>query len=637
MCGISGVLKLDGSPVGTEQLRQMIATLQHRGPDANGIHVAGSVGLGHARLSIIDLQGGAQPMSSADGSLWITFNGEIFNHIELREELLKKGHRFLNRSDTEVILNAYREYGEDCVEHFNGQWAFAIWDSAERKLFLSRDRVGVRPLFYTQARNSFLFASEIKALFACPDVCREFDPRGMDQVFTFWSTIPPQTVFKHIFQVGAGQSLTVQQGSVRCRQYWTAPYRLDPGHCNGNVGPLAEELLHLLEDATRIRLRSDVPVGAYLSGGIDSTITTALGGKIAGERLRSFSITFDDREFDESAYQDEASTFLGTHHSRVSCSHADIARVFPDVIRHTEQPLVRTAPVPMFLLANLVRKSGFKVVLTGEGADETLGGYDIFKEAKIRRFWGRDLDSKWRPLLLKRLYPYLQDFQRQSPANLKRFFHVTNEDLASPFFSHLPRWELTSRLKLLFSAEFRREVCRYDSITELEKMLPGDFSSWPSFTQGEYLETNYFLSGYLLSSQGDRMAMAHSVEGRYPFLDYRVLSFAAKLPIEAKLNVLNEKYILKKACQGIVPTSILRRRKQPYRAPDGRCFFEKSAPEYVDEMLSQDTVRKYGIFDPQAVSAMASKFKAGKASSVRDDMALVGVLSTQLLASQFLN
>ena len=211
MCGISGVLKLDGSPVGTEQLRQMIATLQHRGPDANGIHVAGSVGLGHARLSIIDLQGGAQPMSSADGSLWITFNGEIFNHIELREELLKKGHRFLNRSDTEVILNAYREYGEDCVEHFNGQWAFAIWDSAERKLFLSRDRVGVRPLFYTQARNSFLFASEIKALFACPDVCREFDPRGMDQVFTFWSTIPPQTVFKHIFQVGAGQSLTVQQ------------------------------------------------------------------------------------------------------------------------------------------------------------------------------------------------------------------------------------------------------------------------------------------------------------------------------------------------------------------------------------------------------------------------------------------
>lgn len=635
MCGIAGMLKLNGSQADRGQLDRMIATLHHRGPDASGIHISGAAGLAHARLSIIDLKSGGQPMSSVDGRLWITFNGEIFNYIELRDELLKKGHSFATRSDTEVILNAYREYGEDCVNYFNGQWAFAIWDATEEKFFLSRDRAGVRPLFYTQTPDSFLFASEVKALFACPGVPREIDPRGMDQVFTFWAPTPPQTVFRNIFQLPPGHSLSVKGSSLQTTKYWSVPYLPAGTSQNGNVGALAEELLHLLEDATRIRLRSDVPVGAYLSGGIDSTLTTALVGKVAGDRLRSFSITFSDSEFDESVYQQEASAFLGTQHSQVSCSHADIARVFPEVIRHTEQPVVRTAPVPMFLLSQLVNQSGFKVVLTGEGADEALGGYDIFKEAKIRRFWARNLESKWRPLLLKRLYPYLQDFQKQSAASLKHFFRVTADDLASPFFSHLPRWELTARLKLLFSADFRAEIGKYDAMGELEDDLPSDFGTWAHFTQAEYLEARYFLPGYLLSSQGDRMAMAHSVEGRYPFLDYRVLAFAAKLPVRAKMKVLNEKYLLKRACEGVVPASILQRRKQPYRAPDGRCFFEPGAPGYVEEMLSPAAIEQNGVFDAAAVTALVSKFKAGKASSVRDDMALVGVLSTQLLAAQF--
>jgi asparagine synthase (glutamine-hydrolysing) len=637
MCGISGMLKLDGSQADPNQLSRMIARLHHRGPDARGSYVSGSTGLAHARLSIIDLQSGAQPMSTADGGLWITFNGEIFNYIELREQLLGKGHSFATRSDTEVILNAYREFGEDCVNYFNGQWAFAIWDTKEHTLFLSRDRLGVRPLFYTQTTDSFLFASEIKALLAYPEVSREVDPKGMDQIFTFWVTLPPRTVFKNIFELPPGHSLTVKNNSVCVRQYWSIPYMQDGDPRGGNEHEAAEELLHLLQDAARIRLRSDVPVGAYLSGGIDSTVTTALVRKLASNGLRSFSITFEDSEFDESSYQREASSFLGTQHSNVSCSHADIARVFPQVIQHTEQPIVRTAPVPMFLLSRLVRESGFKVVLTGEGADEVLGGYDIFKEAKIRRFWARNLESKWRPLLLKRLYPYLQDFQRQPTTNLKNFFRVSGKDLESPFFSHLPRWELTARLKLLFSAEFRAEIGEYDAIGELESALPPSFRSWSHFTQGEYLETTYFLSGYLLSSQGDRMAMAHSVEGRYPFLDYRVLEFAAKLPANLKMKVLNEKYLLRRACAGLVPDSILHRPKQPYRAPDARCFFEVTAPAYVNELLSPCAVEKNGIFDSQAVSALVNKFRAGKASSVKDDMALVGVLSTQVLATHFTN
>jgi asparagine synthase (glutamine-hydrolysing) len=536
-----------------------------------------------------------------------------------------------------VILNAYREYGEDCVRRFNGQWAFAIWDAQDRKLFLSRDRFGVRPLFYTQTGDSFLFASEIKALLACPEVPSEVDLQGLDQIFTFWVTLPPRTAFKNIFQLPPGCSLVVEDGAVRVQPYWSASYAESNDAHAANESELAEELFALLEDATRIRLRSDVPVGAYLSGGIDSTVTTALARKIAEDRLRSFSITFDDAEFDERAYQQEASAFLGTQHSNVSCSSSDIARIFPEVIWHTEQPVLRTAPAPMFMLSQLVRDSGFKVVLTGEGADEVLGGYDIFKEAKIRRFLGRNPESKWRPLLLKRLYPYMQNIQRQPTAYLKHFFRVTPEDLCSPFFSHLPRWELTARIKQFFSPEVREATSRFDELGELEQALPSEFRSWSHFRQAEYLEATYLMPGYILSSQGDRMAMAHSVEGRYPFLDYRVVEFAARLPAKVKMKGLDQKHLLKRAFRGLIPESIARRPKQPYRAPDGKCFFGPAAMDYTEELLSPDVVRTNGIFDAHAVTALVSKFKSGRATGIKDNMALVGILSTQLLLHQFVN
>jgi asparagine synthase (glutamine-hydrolysing) len=636
MCGISGVLKLDGSQADPHQLTGMIATLRHRGPDASGIHVAGAAGLAHARLSIIDLQTGTQPMSTMDGHLWITFNGEIFNYIELREELLSKGHCFVTRSDTEVILNAYKQYGEDCVDHFNGQWALAIWDAARQKMFLSRDRLGVRPLFYTLTRDSFVFASEIKALLTCPKVTAEIDFHGLDQIFTVWSTLPPRTVFKNIFQLPPGCSMVVESGNIRVRKYWSVEYAPveEDGHLD--EGRLAEELLYLLSDATCIRLRSDVPVGAYLSGGIDSTVTTALVKKLAGDRLRSFSVSFEDAEFDESSYQLEASSFIGTQHTNVCCSCEDIARVFPQVIWHTEQPILRTAPAPMFLLSDLVRTSGFKVVLTGEGADEMLGGYDIFKEAKIRRFWARNLESSWRPLLLRRLYPYMENIQRQSPAYLKSFFRVTPDYLVNPFFSHLPRWELTARLKVFFSDAVRSEVSPGEAFAEIERTLPERYSTWCPFNQAEYLESAHLLPGYILSSQGDRMAMAHSVEGRYPFLDYRVVEFAAKLPPNLKMKVLDQKHLLKRASNGLIPASIRRRPKQPYRAPEGKSFFTSGMPEYANELLSSHALQQNGIFDASAVSALVRKFKAGQVNGVKDNMALIGILSTQIVVDQFI-
>jgi asparagine synthase (glutamine-hydrolysing) len=638
MCGIAGLFNLDGAVVTPDSLRGMIRMLAHRGPDDRGFHAESNVGLAHARLSIIDLAGGQQPMCNEDASLWITFNGEIFNYIELREELVGKGHRFATRSDTEVILHLYEEKGEDCVRFLNGQWAFAIWDSHRRRLFLSRDRLGVRPLFYTQANKSFIFASEIKAIFACPGVTREIDVNGLDEVFTYWCTIPPTTLFRNIHELPPGHSITVDGGGVEVRQYWDCQFERAPEV----VSPFqekeyADELRELLIDATQIRLRSDVPVGAYLSGGLDSTVTTALVKKFTNAKLRTFSVTFDDAEFDESSFQREAVRFLDTEHQEIRCSKNQIGEVFPDVIWHTEKPVLRTAPAPMYLLSRLVRDSGYKVVVTGEGSDEVLGGYDLFKENKIRRFWETQPDSRMRPVLLRRLYPYLQNIQNQPDAYRKAFFHVNVESNLQPFFSHIPRWQLTAKLKMFFSDAVRAEIARDDGYSKVRAQLPNRYSTWESFCQAQYLETKYLLPGYILSSQGDRMAMAHSVEGRFPFLDHRVVEFASRLPVSLKMKVLNEKYLLKCCAAGLIPPVVAQRHKQPYRAPEACSFLQPAAREYVEELLSPEQIRRDGIFDERAVALLQDKFRKGAAIGIKDNMGFVGIVSTQLLLHQFIN
>ncbi len=634
MCGIAGSLHVRGAPANRELLGQMIGTIRHRGPDDVGVYSHGPIGLAHARLSIIDLAGGHQPMSTANDTLWITFNGEIFNYVELREDLIKKGHRFASNSDTEVLLHLYQEEGERCVDRLNGQWAFAIWDATKRKLFLSRDRFGVRPLFYTQTGDTFLFASEIKALFACSDIEPAIDLTALDQIFTFWVTLPPRTAFRGIKQLPPGHSMVIQDGRITVTPYWRLDLAPQESVSRASEERFAEELLALLRDATEIRLRSDVPVGAYLSGGIDSTIISALVGKRVGDRLRTFSVGFEDGEFDETVYQREASSFLGTSHSDIRCRHQDIARVFPDVIRHAEQPIVRTAPAPLYMLSKLVHESGFKVVLTGEGADEMLGGYDIFKETKIREFWSRQPRSSWRPLLLKRLYPYMDNIQRQSLDYLKHFFHVTEQDVNSPFFSHLPRWTMTAKSKLFFSESTKAELGSYNGISDLLSELPARYSSCAPFSRAEFLEAQYLLPGYILSSQGDRMAMAHAVEGRYPFLDHRVVAYAAQLPLHLKMKVLDQKHLLKQAVKGLIPESIRTRHKQPYRAPDGRSFFGH-ADSYVEDTLSPARIKEDGIFDPKATGALVKKFQSGRETGAKDNMALIGILSTTLLIDQF--
>jgi len=621
-------------------LRQMLALLRHRGPDEFGVLLDREVGLGNARLSIIDLGGGSQPIANEDESLWIVFNGEIFNYIELRADLEARGHRFRTSSDTEVILHLFEEYGTGCLNKMNGQYAIAIWDTRRRRLFLARDRVGVRPLFYTQTSDgALLFASEIKSILGDPRVTAEIDPATVQQIFTFWSPLTPRTVFRGIVELPPGHFLMADRGSVKVESYWrnqfpAATAAAQDGAAARQPEEVIEQFRALLIDACRIRLRADVPVGAYLSGGLDSSTIASVVRRFTANKLVTFSIAFSDEKFDESTFQREMAEHLGTTHHVVQATHADIGRVFPDVIWHTEVPVMRTAPAPMFLLSKLVRETGFKVVLTGEGADEFLAGYDIFKEAKVRRFWARQPTSKWRSLLFKRLYPDIGGLAQSNLALLSAFFGEGLGEVESPWYSHAVRWR-NNRRTLRFFDDAVSAAAGADMLAPIAAGLPDDFKRWGSLAQAQYLEITVFLSQYLLSSQGDRMGMAHSIEGRFPFLDVRMMEFCNALPPRLKMRCLREKWLLKKAAQPWLPDAIRRRPKRPYRAPIHRSFFNDQTPDYVRELLSPGALKASGLFKPGAVEHLVRKVASGSPIGETDDMALVGILSTQLVDHLF--
>ena len=638
MCGIVGIL----DPVAREairqnELRRMLAAIRHRGPDEFGLYLDRRVGLGSARLSIVDLSTGQQPISNEDENLWIVLNGEIFNHLELREELENLGHRFRTRSDTEVLLHAFEEFGPRCLERLNGQFAFAVWNAREQTLFLARDRLGVRPLFYTVRGNRLIFASEIKAILTQRQVSAEIDPEVLGEVFTYWAPLSPRTIFRGIFEIPPGHYLLARKGEITVKSYWQIAF---PNASADLVpdGVAAEDYLEqfsaLLIDAAKIRLRADVPVGAYLSGGLDSSTLAAIVRNFTAIRLNTFSIAFSDADYDESTYQARMADFLGTEHQVARVSHADIGRVFPEVVWHMETPVMRTAPAPMFMLSKLVRDSGFKVVLTGEGADEFLAGYDIFKEAKIRQFWARQPDSVIRPKLLQELYADIPTLSRNGNSFRAEFFRQGLTEVGSPTYSHALRWHNNRRACRFFSAEARRHVDQA-SASRIGQLLGIRGQTWTPLARAQYLEISIFLSQYLLSSQGDRVAMAHSIEGRFPFLDHRVTAFCNRLPENLKLRGLTEKYLLKKLAQRWLPAEIWRRRKRPYRAPIHRCFFSRPAQDYVRELLSPEKLKSTGLFQPAAVSQLVGKIQQGGPVSETDEMALVGIISTQLLHHRF--
>jgi asparagine synthase (glutamine-hydrolysing) len=637
MCGIAGwFARAADAPVDRDILTQMTAALRHRGPDESGVYIGNRIGLGNTRLSIIGVKGGVQPIGNEDGTLWIVFNGEAFNYIELKEELLRRGHRFHTRTDTEVVLHLYEEHGPDCLNRINGQFAFAVWDTVRQELFLARDRVGIRPLHYYQDPHRFVFASEIKALFLHPQVPRELDPDALNQIFTLWTTLPPRTAFRGVHMLPPGHWMRVTPAGVELTRYWSIPAGTPGTRYTGSMEDAQEELAALIEDAVRLRLRSDVPVGAYLSGGLDSSIVTALVAERFDNRLRTFSIGFDEARFDETPFQALARGHLSTDHTQIRVDNADIARHLPEVVWHCETPLLRSAPVPLFLLSRTVRDHGFKVVLTGEGADEVFAGYDIFKEAKVRRFWGQRPGSRLRPLLLQRIYPHTFDAASPGQAYLRRFFAVSPQALSDPLLSHRIRWQNTGRIRAFFSDELREALTLGDPVDGVRERLDPGFAGRDPLAQAQFLEMDLFLSNYLLSSQGDRVAMAHSLETRMPFLDYRVIEFAFRLPPHWKLSGLSEKHILRKAFARLLPPELARRPKQPYRAPI-REAFAAGTEAYVDELLSKEALARSGCFHPGKAAALARKLRAASGAPPNEvqDMAFLGILTTQLLHRQY--
>jgi asparagine synthase (glutamine-hydrolysing) len=636
MCGIAGVVALrDGlPPPPRDVLEAMVGALRHRGPDEFGVYRDRRAGLGHARLSIIDLATGQQPLSNEDGSLWIVFNGEIFNYIELRADLAALGHRFRTRSDTEVIVHAYESWGEDAFARFNGQFAVALWDATSETLVVARDRLGVRPLYLCEHGGRLWFASEVKAIFAADhEIPRALDPVGLSETFTFWTVVPPQSVFRGVTELEPGHVRTISPHGTRDRAFWTPRYH-GGAESPRTLEEAAERVRGALEDAVRLRmLRADVPVGSYLSGGLDSSVVAALGRRAQGENFCTFSVRFEDAEYDETRYQRAVAARIGSEHREIVVRREDIAGALPEVVAHAERPLLRTGPVPLFLLSRLVRDAGLKVVLTGEGADEVFAGYDLFREGKIRRFWGRQPASAMRPLLLEKLYPYLVRSPVAQRALAREFFGRGRERWTEPGFAHQPRWRGAAALQRLFSPDVRQEAQRVDVVERLLASAPPEFARWSYLAQDQYLESRTLLSGYLLSSQGDRMLMAHSVEGRFPFLDVNVVDLASGLPASFKLRGLDEKHVLKRAALGLVPDEIVARTKQPYRAPDALAFIgDRAQPDWVDEVMTDGAIRRAAVFDPGVVARLWHKCRASRAQlSNADNMAVVGVLSTGLL------
>ncbi|TKJ38254.1 MAG: asparagine synthase (glutamine-hydrolyzing) [Planctomycetes bacterium B3_Pla] len=636
MCGIAGICHInrpDGVSLNT--IKSMIGVLCHRGPDEAGIYLDDRVGLGHARLSIIDLSSGVQPIHNEDKSLWIVYNGEVFNYVELRRALEQKGHRFYTTSDTEVVLHLYEEQGPDCLTQLNGQFAIAIWDAKKKELFLARDRVGIRPLYYTMVNDTLIFGSEIKSIFMNECVRREIDPIAMDQIFTFWTTLTPRTVFKDIYELPPGHYLKTSNGKTTFKKYWDIP--LHPRSEQSDLAPqeICGHIRELLQDAVRIRLRADVPVGCYLSGGLDSSGITALVVRNFNNDVRTFGIRFEQDEFDEGEHQNQMVSFLGTNHTEIQATNDKIGASLPDCLWHCEKPVLRTAPIPLFLLSDVVHRSGYKVVLTGEGADEVFGGYNIFREAKVRRFWARYPESQSRAGLLGQLYPYIFGNPRLK-RTLQSFFARGLDKTDDPIYSHLIRWENTSRLKTFFSAEIANATGSYCGYEQIRQSLPKAYEQADNLAKAQYLEMSIFLSNYLLSSQGDRVAMAHSLEIRLPYLDPRVIDFMGRVPAKWKIMGLKEKHILKESFRGILPDEITARSKHPYRAPIKQSLLNEKTAEYTREALSEKSLEKAGLFDAGKVTRLLRKLETLDSPSEIDNMALVGILSSQLVHNQFI-
>ena len=557
MCGISGLMYADSTlSVNPEDVKRMCRTLVHRGPDDEGFFFEDNVGLGMRRLNIIDLHTGRQPIANETGSVWIVFNGEIYNFLELRSELEAKGHVFATHTDTETIVHAYEEYGDDCVNHLNGMFAFAIWDRDRERLLLARDRIGVKPLYYFVNQRFLAFGSELKALLAFQEIPRALDFSALDVFLTFEYIPAPLSIFRGIFKLPPGHTLVFHKGKVQIRKYWELNFT--KGEIQTTTAE--EELMTLLKDAVRLRLRSDVPLGAFLSGGLDSSTIVAMMVELVEKPIKTFSIGFDDPSYNELKYAKLVAKTFGTDHYELVLQ-PDIVNLVEELIGFLDEPLADVSVFPTYLVSKLT-KEYVTVALSGDGGDELFAGYDWYVAAKLDRVYRKlpkIIKKQWVPALMRFFPPSKR--KKGLINKCKRFVDGAELD---PSLQHF-RWNLyltEQKKRVLYNKGFKEELEETEPFLPFSEYLDRHDLADPLWQQ-QFADINTFLVDDILVKV-DRMSMAHSLECRNPFLDYRLVEFAFALPAQLKLKGLQTKYILKRCMAKKLPKAIWNRKKRRF-------------------------------------------------------------------------
>lgn len=611
MCGIAGILQLDGSAPSKEVLVKMTRTLSHRGPDGEGFYLKGAVGLGHRRLSIIDLSdAGRQPIGNEDGSIWITYNGEIYNFQNIRTVLESRGHQFTSHTDSEVIVHAYEEWGIDCLQKFNGMFSFALWDGKRKNLWLARDRLGIKPLFYCQLPQAILFASEIKAILEFPLVQRQMDLQALAYFLSLNYTPAPFTLFKSIRQIlPAHFALIGMNGQVKHKQYWDVHYQEEPYTKNGQE--YLEEFDRLLQDSIKLRLVSDVPFGAFLSGGIDSSTVSYWMAKNLSEPLKTFTIGFDEPSYDEMDYARKTAKTIGSeHHEQIVKAQA--AEILPKIVWHAEEPTADSSMVAVYYLSQMTRQH-VTMVQSGDGADEILAGYETYPATLMQKYY-LQLPGFIRKKIIAPLVNSLpsSDAKVSLDAKLKRF--IAGADLRGEIVHGTWRMIFNSdERQQLLEPLWDQEGSRNNFLDLFQQYFDQTDARQP-LNRLLYVDTRLYLPNDMLVKV-DRMSMAHGLEAREPFLDYRLVEFAAALPPNLKLkNLTQTKFLLKKSMQGRLPREVVWRKKAGFNVPNAR-WIKGDLKPLVLEALSPTNIRSMGILNQAAVSEVLQQHFSGRAEN----------------------
>jgi asparagine synthase (glutamine-hydrolysing) len=602
MCGICGKLYFNTTQNADRNLiSAMASVLQHRGPDDHGIYVDGPVGLGHQRLSIIDISpAGHQPMSNEDGSIWIVFNGEIYNFEELRTELQGKGHVFTSHTDTETIIHLYEEEGTDCPTRLRGMFAFAIWDSIRQRLFIARDRVGKKPLVYSITDDAIIFASEIKALLQDPAATAAVDCEALHHYLTYQYVPSPWTMFKGIHKLPSAHSLVVQQGNIKIRQYWHLSYA--PKLMLPTLGDYVEQFMAIFTEAVKIRLRSDVPLGAFLSGGIDSSATVAVMSRLTNRPIKTFSIGFDVSEYNETSFAAMVAKQYNTDHTEFMVN-PDAISILPKLVWHYNEPFADSSAIPTYYVSKLTREH-VTVALNGDGGDESFAGYERYIADKLASYYEKT-PRVVREYIIKQALAFIphQENRRSFFRRLKRFVNGISEKAERRYVRWICGFDNEMKNEL-YTTAFAEKVAAIDSVDLVVNWYAkADASAFLDKTL--FVDIMSYLPDDLLVKV-DIAAMANSLEARSPFLDHKLMEFAAALPPELKLNGIASKYLLKKAFSPLLPRSVLYRKKMGFGVPIDR-WLRTELKELTYQILLEKRTVERGLFKEQAVRMLINE------------------------------